>query len=572
MNSFFAQYFYNNETSLEDVFHRVAFAKCNNYQGLSARLFEYLKNGWFVPSTPILANLGTSRGLPISCFLNEVEDDMQSIIDKGISEVANLMAVGGGVATNWSNVREIGARISTGGKTSGIIPFVKNQEILAMSISQGGSLRRGNIASYLHVSHPEIQEFLAMRKTNGGDVNRKILHGHHGIIIDDVFMARVAKKENHDLISPSTGKIIKTISAFDLWTDILTARIETGEPYILFIDNVNNNRCESYQRNQLYVSTSNLCSEITLHTGRDYCGKTRTAVCCLASLNLEYFDAFKKNKQFFQDVMLFLDNVLSEFIRQGRKMGKVKYIKDALYSAMMERSVGLGVMGFHSHLQQKRIAFDSDEAMLWNHHIFSTLKNRVDEANLLIGGLFGANPDCKRAGLGYRFSNAMAIAPTASISIIANTSPSIDPITSNIVVQKGKAGTTITKNKNLIEILKLYGKDDDETWDSISEHLGSVAHLPFMTQNDKQIFKTAYEISMARLIEMAGERQKFIDQTQSLNLFFLPNVEKKHFNEMHLLAWKLGIKSLYYVRSLNLGKLLAKKKTVCSDDICIACQ
>lgn len=572
MDGFLKQYFYRKEKTLDAVFERVAFIKANKESGISERIYSYLKKGWFLPSTPILANLGTTRGLPISCFLNEVDDNMQSIIDIGISEVCNLMALGGGVATNWSNIREIGAAISTGGKTSGVIPFIKNQEILAMSISQGGSLRRGNVASYLNISHPEIQEFIAMRKANGGDVNRKILHGHHGVIIDDVFMARVAKKEKYHLISPLTGETVKTVNAFDLWTDILTARIETGEPYILFIDTVNENRCESYKRNDLMVSTSNLCSEIVLTTEDDYQDKKRTAVCCLSSLNLEHFQEFYKDKQFFEDVLTFLDNVLTEFIKKTKMLGKASYIENAIYSAMMERSVGLGVMGFHSHLQQKKIPFDSDEAMLWNQHIFSTIKNRVDEANIILGRRLGANPDCRKALLPHRFSNTMAIAPTASISVIANTSPSIDPITSNIIVQKNKTGTAIIKNKNLEKCLEVYGKNDDETWNSISEHLGSVAHLNFMNKTDKEIFKTAFEISMIRLVQMAAERQKYIDQTQSLNLFFLPNVEKKHFHEVHFLAWKLKVKSLYYVRSLNLGKLLAKKKVICEEDVCTVCQ
>lgn len=908
MDGFIKQYFYRKEKTLDEVFERVAFIKANKESGISERIYSYLKKGWFLPSTPILANLGTTRGLPISCFLNEVDDNMQSIIDIGISEVCNLMALGGGVATNWSNIREIGAAISTGGKTSGVIPFIKNQEILAMSISQGGSLRRGNVASYLNISHPEIQEFIAMRKANGGDVNRKILHGHHGVIIDDVFMARVAKKEKYHLISPLTGETVKTVNAFDLWTDILTARIETGEPYILFIDTVNENRCESYKRNDLMVSTSNLCvapetqiltkkfgwieiqkvanqdveiwngfewskvvprktgenqklikvkfsdgneihvteyhkwfiqekygtynscvskketkdlkihdriiknnfpimlngekdlefayangfftgdgtqlkcgrqriylyhekrllknkigfdnlrwyvqenqnrefidlpagslqekffvpnheytiqsrlqwlaglcdadgtiarngtnqslqitstnrqflkkiqymlytmgcgckitngnkggwrkmptnnqyrekykeyftqpafrllidsnqlylltqlgfktcrlqytallpnraarqfvsvidivdenriddtycltelirgtvvfngiitgncSEIVLTTEDDYQDKKRTAVCCLSSLNLEHFQEFYKDKQFFEDVLTFLDNVLTEFIKKTKMLGKASYIENAIYSAMMERSVGLGVMGFHSHLQQKKIPFDSDEAMLWNQHIFSTIKNRVDEANIILGRRLGANPDCRKALLPHRFSNTMAIAPTASISVIANTSPSIDPITSNIIVQKNKTGTAIIKNKNLEKCLEVYGKNDDETWNSISEHLGSVAHLNFMNKTDKEIFKTAFEISMIRLVEMAAERQKYIDQTQSLNLFFLPNVEKKHFHEVHFLAWKLKVKSLYYVRSLNLGKLLAKKKVICEEEVCTVCQ
>ena len=572
MEGFLQQYFYKDEKSLDDIFTRISFASCHNKISFSKRILDYLRRGWFLPSTPILSNLGTDRGLPISCFLNETEDSMQSIIDKGISEVANLMALGGGVATNWSNVREIGADISTGGKTSGVIPFVKNQEVLAMSISQGGTLRRGNIASYLHISHPEIEEFISMRRHNGGDINRKILHGHHGIIIDDVFMQRVITKSKYDLISPATKNVIKTIDAFDLWTQILTARIETGEPYIMFEDNVNNNLCPSYQANQLKVTTSNLCSEILLHTGVDYQGRNRTAVCCLSSLNLEYFDEFKNNRLFFKDVLLFLDNVLSEFTSKARQLGKTQYIKDAIHSAIMERSVGLGVMGFHSHLQQKNIPFDSDEACIWNEHIFSLIRNRLNQANLEIAEKRGANPDCARANIPSRFSNMMAIAPTASISMIANTSPSIDPITSNIMVHKGKSGTQIIKNKNLIPILQKYKKNTDEIWASIADNLGSVQHLDFLTQDEKDVYKTAFEISMHSVITMASTRQEYIDQGQSINLFFLPNISKKHFNEVHLLAWKSKIKTLYYVRSLNLGKMINQEKICSLDGECKSCQ
>lgn len=566
-NLFNKQYFFGDELSIQDVFKRVAFHKKKKKDAeFCHRIYKYLVDGWFVPATPILANFGTDRGLPISCFVNEAKDEMQSIINKGISEISNLMALGGGVATNWSNIREIGAPISSGGQTSGVVPFIKNQEVLAMSISQGGSLRRGNIASYLHISHPEIEEFLEMRRPNGGDISRKILHGHHAVIIDDIFMQRVATKGKHELKSPLTKKVIKEIDAFELWIKILLCRIETGEPYIMFEDNVNNNRCESYEKNKLYVTTSNLCNEIYLTTTpKDYLNRSRTSVCCLSSLNLEYFDSFKKNHQFFLDVLTFLDNVLEEFIDKTHKMKKHKYIKDAVYSAMMERSVGLGAMGFHSHLQQKGIAFDSDEALMWNEHIFHTIGKHVKEANIELGKIYGANPDCKRVNLPYRFSNVTAIAPTASISLVADTSPSIDPYTSNIFVHKNKEGTFISTNKNLEEILAGYPDfkaNPEKIWNSIAENQGSVQHLSFLTKNHKEIFKTAFEIDMNYVVKMAGTRQKHIDQGQSVNLFFLPNVEKKYFHEVHVKAWKEGLKGLYYVRSLNLGKMLSRKTTI----------
>lgn len=566
-NLFNKQYFYKDEFSMEDVFERIAFyKKKKNDSAFCNRIFKYLCDGWFVPATPILSNFGTDRALPISCFLNEAEDNMQSIIDKGVSEISNLMALGGGVATNWSNVREIGSKISSGGQTSGVIPFIKNQEVLAMSISQGGSLRRGNVASYLHVSHPEIEEFIEMRRPTGGDISRKILHGHHAVILDDVFMQRVITKGKYELKSPKTKEVIQEIDAFELWTKILLARMETGEPYLMFEDNANNQRGESYVKNKLYVSTSNLCNEIYLTTTpKDYNRKSRTAVCCLSSLNLEYFDSFKKDSQFFLDVLTFLDNVLTEFIVQARKLKKHSYIADAVYSAFMERSIGLGVMGLHSHLQQKNIPFDSDEAMIWNEHIFKIIGEQTNKANIKLGKTLGANPDCKRVGLLYRFSNVTAIAPTASISLVANTSPSIEPYVSNIYVQKNKEGTSIIKNKNLLKVFSEYAEyknDPEAIWSSIVEHQGSVQHLSFLSEEHKKIFKTAFEIDMNYVVSMASTRQKYIDQGQSINLFFLPDVQKKYFNEVHLKAWKEGLKGLYYVRSMSIGKMLSRKTTI----------
>lgn len=566
-NLFNKQYFYKDEFSMEDVFERIAFyKKKKNDSAFCNRIFKYLCDGWFVPATPILSNFGTDRALPISCFLNEAEDNMQSIIDKGVSEISNLMALGGGVATNWSNVREIGSKISSGGQTSGVIPFIKNQEVLAMSISQGGSLRRGNVASYLHVSHPEIEEFIEMRRPTGGDISRKILHGHHAVILDDVFMQRVITKGKYELKSPKTKEVIQEIDAFELWTKILLARMETGEPYLMFEDNANNQRGESYVKNKLYVSTSNLCNEIYLTTTlKDYNRKSRTAVCCLSSLNLEYFDSFKKDSQFFLDVLTFLDNVLTEFIVQARKLKKHSYIADAVYSAFMERSIGLGVMGLHSHLQQKNIPFDSDEAMIWNEHIFKIIGEQTNKANIKLGKTLGPNPDCKRVGLLYRFSNVTAIAPTASISLVANTSPSIEPYVSNIYVQKNKEGTSIIKNKNLLKVFSEYAEyknDPEAIWSSIVEHQGSVQHLSFLSEEHKKIFKTAFEIDMNYVVSMASTRQKYIDQGQSINLFFLPDVQKKYFNEVHLKAWKEGLKGLYYVRSMSIGKMLSRKTTI----------
>ncbi|MBV2146471.1 MAG: ribonucleoside-diphosphate reductase subunit alpha, partial [Wolbachia endosymbiont of Pissodes strobi] len=363
------RYLIENE-SYQDLFARIANYYSDNKEH-AQRLYDYMSNLWFMPSTPILSNGGTKRGLPISCFLNETEDSLQGIVDLW-NENVWLAARGGGIGSYWGNLRSIGESVKGSGKTSGIVPFIVVQNALTLAISQG-SLRRGSSAVYLPVSHPEIEEFLDLRKPTGGDPNRKALNIHHAVIVTDKFMQAVENDQEWNLISPHNNKVISTVKARDIWIKILTARVETGEPYIIFLDATNNNKPESYKKLNLDIKMSNLCSEITLTTGYDHLNKSRTAVCCLSSVNLEYYEEWKDNKLFIEDIMRFLDNVLEDFINKApNEMQRAKY------SAARERSIGLGVMGFHSFLQSKMVPFESVIAQQWNKKIFKYLREQAD--------------------------------------------------------------------------------------------------------------------------------------------------------------------------------------------------
>lgn len=403
----------------QDLFGRVA-----SYYGADAahaqRIYDYISKHWFMPATPVLSNGGTSRGLPISCFLNEASDSLKGIVDLW-NENVWLASKGGGIGSYWGNLRSIGENVGRNGKTSGVIPFIRVMDSLTLAISQG-SLRRGSAAVYLPVWHPEIEEFIELRRPTGGDPNRKALNLHHGVLVSDAFMRAVESDDEWALISPKDGSVIRKISARGLWIRILTARMEQGEPYIVYSDHVNNARPEHHKLAGLEVKTSNLCSEITLPTGIDHHGKARTAVCCLSSLNLETWDQWKDNPQFIEDVMLFLDNVLQDFIdRAPEDMHRAKY------AAMRERSVGLGVMGFHSFLQSRNVPFESVVAKVWNRKIFKHIREQADAASRKLAELRGPCPDAEEYGIMERFSNKMAIAPTASISIIAgNASPGLN--------------------------------------------------------------------------------------------------------------------------------------------------
>jgi ribonucleoside-diphosphate reductase alpha chain len=540
------RYLLEGET-FQDLFVRVV----SNYADDKAhaqRLYDYISKMWFMPATPVLSNGGTSRGLPISCFLNEVQDSLDGIVNKWTENVW-LAARGGGIGTYWGNVRSIGESVKRNGKTSGIIPFIKVQDSLTLAISQG-SLRRGSSAIYLPVDHPEIEEFIDLRRPTGGDPNRKALNIHQGVVISDAFMHAVEKGEDWNLLSPKTGEVISTVKARDLWIKILTTRVETGEPYMLFIDRVNESMPEHQKKLGLRVKMSNLCSEITLPTGVDHLGNDRTAVCCLSSLNLEYYDEWSQDKQIIPDVMSFLDNVLQDFIDNAPDS-----MASAKYSAMRERSVGLGVMGFHSFLQQKMIPMESVMAKVWNKKMFEHIKAGVDQASKDLAKTKGACPDAEECGVMERFSYKTAIAPTASISVICgNSSPGIEPYAANCFVQKTLSGSFTVKNKNLENLLESKGQNNAQIWSSIATNEGSVLHLDFLSELEKDTFKTAMEIDQRWIIELACDRTPYICQSQSLNLFSPSNINKKELHKLHFNAWKNGIKSLYYNRSRSMQR------------------
>jgi ribonucleoside-diphosphate reductase alpha chain len=531
----------------QDLFARVA-----SYYGDDAahaqRLYDYISKMWFMPATPVLSNGGTDRGLPISCFLNEATDSLDGIVGLW-NENVWLASKGGGIGSYWGNLRSIGEKVKGAGKTSGIIPFIRVMDSLTLAISQG-DLRRGSAAVYLPVCHPEIEEFVEIRRPTGGDPNRKALNLHHGVLLSDEFMRAVGADEQWILKSPKDGSHVRSISARALWVRILTARIETGEPYLIFSDHVNNARPEQHKLAGLEVKTSNLCAEITLPTGIDQYGKQRTAVCCLSSLNLETWFEWHKDEHFIEDVMRFLDNVLQDFINKAPDS-----MERAKYAAYRERSVGLGVMGFHSFLQEQNVPFESVMAKVWNTKMFKHIRAGADAASKKLAAERGACPDAADYGIEERFSHKIAIAPTASISIIAgNTSPGIEPIAANVFLQKTLSGSFSVRNRPLQKVLEKYGKDDEETWSSITTTKGSVQHLDFLTQHEKDVYKTAFELDQRWIIEHAADRAPYICQSQSINLFLPANVNKRDLHQIHYQAWKKGVKSLYYCRSLSIQR------------------
>jgi len=535
------------DESYQDLFARVASTYADN--NLHAqRIYNYISNLWFMPATPILSNGGTERGLPISCFLNEAGDSLDGILDLW-SENVWLAAKGGGIGSYWGNLRSIGEKIGRVGKTSGIIPFIKVMDSLTMAISQG-SLRRGSAACYLPIDHPEIEEFIEMRRPTGGDPNRKALNLHHGVLISDAFMRAVETNSQWALKSPKDGIIQSTVSARNLWIRLLTARVETGEPYIIFVDTVNRLIPQHHKLAGLNVKTSNLCSEITLPTGIDKDGKDRTAVCCLSSLNLETYDEWQDKPEFIDDVMRFLDNVLTDFINRAPDT-----FSDAKYSALRERSVGLGVMGLHSFLQKNSVPLESVMSKVWNNKIFKHIQTEVDKASKKLAEERGPCPDADEYGFKERFSNKTAIAPTASISIICGgASPGIEPIAANSYTHKTLSGSYNVRNKYLQKILEKHGKNDDETWSTITTNQGSIRHLDFLSDLEKDVFKTAFEIDQKWIVELGAERTPYISQAQSINIFLPADVHKKELHQIHFQAWKKGLKSLYYCRSKSIQR------------------
>ncbi|HHL42645.1 MAG TPA: ribonucleoside-diphosphate reductase subunit alpha [Hellea balneolensis] len=534
------------DESYQDMFVRVSRAYSDDNEH-AQRLYDYMSKLWFMPATPVLSNGGAKRGLPISCFLNAVDDSLESIVNCW-NENVWLASNGGGIGTYWGNVRSIGEKIGRAGKTSGIIPFIRVMDSLTLAISQG-SLRRGSAAVYLDIHHPEIEEFLEIRKPSG-DFNRKSLNLHHGLNITDEFMYAVRDDADFALRSPKTGETIKMVNARELWQKILEMRLQTGEPYMVYSDTVNKALAKHQKDQGLKVQQSNLCAEIMLATGKDKAGKQRTAVCCLSSVNAEKFDEWKDEDLFIEDIMRFLDNVLQDFIDRAPPE-----MADAVYSASRERSVGLGLMGFHSLLQSKNIPFESAMAKAINKRLFKHIRSGADAASVKLAQERGACPDAAEAGHMARFSHKLAVAPTASISIICGgTSAGIEPIPANIYTHKTLSGSFTVRNPHLETLLEDKGLNTPGIWASILEHEGSVQHLEDLTEDEKAVFRTAFELDQRWVIEHAADRAPLICQAQSLNIFIPGDVHKWDLHMLHWSAWEKGIKSLYYCRSKSIQR------------------
>lgn len=541
------RYLLKNETP-QEMFGRVAESFSSN-PAHAERIYNYISNHYFMASTPILSNAGTKRGLPISCYLNKVEDSLESISEKWTENVW-IAARGGGIGTCWSDVRSIGEDIEKKGQSSGVIPFMKVMDSLTLAINQG-SLRRGSAAVYLDISHPEIEEFLEIRKPSG-DFNRKSLNLHHGVTITDDFMEAVVRGDRWGLVCRNSNKILKYVDARDLFQLLLETRISTGEPYIIYTSTVNNNRPSHHKKLGLEVHQSNLCAEIVLPTGLDHKRKNRTAVCCLGSLNLEKYDEWKDNPLFIEDCLRFLDNVLETFLENAREDPALKC---SVYSVERERSVGLGVMGFHSYLQKNGIPFEGLQAKLFNKSVFKKIRKEAEKVNIKLAEELGSCPDAEEVGEKRRFSYMLAVAPTASISVIAGgASPCVEPFSANVYTHKTLSGNFSVRNKYLTELLQKLGKDDEEVWSSIVEKGGSVQHLDFLTEEYKKVFKTAFEIDQRWVVDFAADRSPFIDQSQSINLFLDSNCDKWDLLMLHISAWKKGVKSLYYLRSKSIQR------------------
>lgn len=558
-------YMLSSETCPQERFAHVANLLGTNPDH-SQRLYDYMSKHWLSLSTPILSLGKAKRGLPISCYLSYLEDTSEGLINT-LSEANQLSMLGGGVG--------IGVKIrSSDNKSSGVMPHMKTYDVCSLAYKQDG-VRRGSYAMYLDIDHPDIIPFLEMRKSTG-DHNIRCHNIHHAINISDKFMKLISKcinsgmNENDDweLIDPHTKKIKSIISARNLWERILNTRMRTGEPYICFIDTCNRNMYDFQKEKGLKISQSNLCSEIILPTDKD-----RTAVCCISSLNLEKYDEWKPVSQLFiYDVCEMLDNALQMFIDLAPEN-----IQRAKYSAERERSIGIGTLGFHAYLQSLNIAIESQTARDINVDIFSSIRKHIDKANIALGSIRGSPSDA--AGTGRRFCCTMAIAPNATSSIImGNTSPSIEPFRANAYRQETLSGSFLNKNKYLDEILQKKGVDVRQIWTDIIMNEGSVQHLSCLTFHEKDVFKTAFEIDQLALIKLAADRQPYIDQSQSLNIFLYPTVSVSYLHDLHMQAWLRGLKTLYYLRSTMIAqvdklKIKEPKPMSCSrKEGCVACE
>ena len=590
------------ETHAQEAFARAAVFgathKGNTDFELAQRLYNYSSDCWFMFSTPILSNGGTSRGLPISCFLNYVPDSRDGLSDH-YDENIWLASSGGGIGGYWGDIRSNGIPTTHGSRSTGSIPFMHVVDSQMLAFNQGDT-RRGSYASYTNISHPEIEEFINMRKETGGDTNRKNLNLHNGVNITNEFLNAVENNLDWRLIDPKTNDAVKIVNARDLWWQIINARAETGEPYMINIDTCNEVLPKEQKDLGLEIKQSNLCSEITLPTNEE-----RTAVCCLSSVNLEYFDEWSEQPLFIEDLITMLDNVLQHYIDNAVdtdalgeynanfkrftkhiKEGKKGFTKSA-YSAYRERSLGLGAMGFHSYLQSHNIPFESIYATGFNYKAFKHIKTQASRASEKLADDRGEAPDV--SGSGRRNAHLLAVAPNASSSIICGgASPSIEPYRANVYTHKTLSGSFQVKNKYLEDILKSKGLKKTElekVWKDISGHEGSVQHLDILTEKEQQTFKTASEIDQLWVIEHAEKRQEFICQSQSVNLFFtLPKATEsqeihddymQYVNDVHWYGMN-KLKSLYYFRSnaaRNVENVNIKIPRIKLDDVdCIACE
>ena len=552
------------ETEIDQAFERASKAYCADDYALADRIYHYVRQGWFMFSSPILSNARikdeekAKAGLPISCYLTYVSDDLDGLIAH-TSENRWLGVLGGGVGGYWGHVRAVSQ------KAPGPIPFIKTIDSDVEAYRQGKT-RRASYAAYLDIDHPDIIEFLNLRLPTGGDTNRKAFNLHNAICLSDAFMQAVIDNSSWDLIDPHTSETRETVRARELWERILEVRFRTGEPYLMFKDTANRALPQNLKDQGLQIHSSNLCSEIFLVTAKD-----RSAVCCLSSLNLEYFDEWK-DTSIVEDCITFLDNVLQYFIDHAPHQ-----LKNAIHGARQERSLGLGAMGFHSYLQRKKVSFESVVAKSLNNKIFKLIKEKAVAQSEKLAIERGEYPD--GLGTGRRNAHLLAIAPNSNSSIILDTSPSIEPWVANAFTHRTRAGTFLTKNKYLDQLLlskKLSETQYEEVWQSIIIHEGSVQHLDLLTDQEKQIFKTAFEIDQQWIISHAGDRQVHICQGQSTNLFFPSGSSKSYVNACHLQAWKQGLKSVYYLRTTagtqaeKISKPVVKQVTKL--DECIACE
>lgn len=543
---------------------RVATGMARGDRDLAQRLYDYMVRQWFVPATPTLMNIGTKKGLPISCFLNTVPDTLEGIFDL-YRENAFLSKYGGGIGTDWSQLRGQNAPLQKSGlRSSGVIPFLKIMDSETIAVSRN-SIRRGAAAAYLRIDHPDIEEFLEIRKPTGGDLDRKCLNINNGVVVTDAFMEAVEQKTTYTLVDPHYQTTTKELDAVEMWRRILKMRAETGEPYIIFIDTVNKAVPEHHREKGLFVRQSNLCTEIVLPTNAE-----RTAVCCLGSLNLERYDEWKHLvSRITDDCVTALDNNLESFC----DLADPVEFKKAIHSVKHERSVGLGAMGYHGYLMSRGVPFESLQARLINKEIFKQIHEGAVAASARLGRERGIPLD----GGTRRNSYLTSIQPTASTAFICGeASPSVEPMAGNAYLQKTLSGSFLVKNKFLERILESKGENTTEVWKNIIAAKGSVQHLDVLTDEEKKVFRTAYEMNMREIVQQAADRQPHIEQAQSLNLFFEAPISGKYLDETHRLAWKLGVKSLYYVRSsapihaANID-MKVEKRNIATEE-CAVCQ